>query len=177
MTATPTTTRCLCPCGGRFSRGMSYGVSYTWSHNIADYVDNLTGTAFPQDSYDYAAERGDSMFDVRQRFVGFLTYELPVGKRQEILESGRSRERRPGRMASQHDRDEANRCDHRPLPVPTAAFPEVCTPLGPDCLGDGRAGASDDPRTGLWLNPAAFATPADGQVRQLSGREAITVRV
>ena len=33
----------------------------------------------------------------------------------------------------------------------------------PDCIGDGRAGASDDPRSGLWLNPAAFAVPALGQ--------------
>ena len=31
----------------RSSRGMAYGVSYTWSHNIADYVDNLTGGGVP----------------------------------------------------------------------------------------------------------------------------------
>ncbi len=31
----------------RYSGGLSYGLSYTWSHNISDYVDNLTGGAFP----------------------------------------------------------------------------------------------------------------------------------
>ena len=68
----------------RYTRGFSYGLSYTWSHNIADYVDNLTGGAFPQNSYNYAAERGDSMFDVRQRLVGYLTYELPFGTARDL---------------------------------------------------------------------------------------------
>ncbi len=93
----------------RFTRGISYGVSYTWSHNISDYVDNLTGTAFPQNSYDYAAERGDSMFDVRQRFVSFVTYELPVGKGKRYLGERRSRELHSRRLADQHDRYRSNR--------------------------------------------------------------------
>jgi hypothetical protein len=72
----------------RYTKGMSYGASYTWSHLISDYVDNLTGGAEPQNSYNYAAERGDSMFDVRQRFVGYLTYELPVGRGKKYLSDG-----------------------------------------------------------------------------------------
>src|SRR5262249_44683308 len=27
----------------RYHTGLSYGVSYTWSHNISDFIDNLTG--------------------------------------------------------------------------------------------------------------------------------------
>ena len=59
-------------------------MSYTWSHNIADYVDNLTGTAFPQNSYDYGAERGDSMFDVRQRFVTLCHLRAASRQRQKV---------------------------------------------------------------------------------------------
>jgi hypothetical protein len=139
----------------RFSQGMSYGVSYTWSHNIADYVDNLTGNAFPQNSYNYAAERGDSMFDVRQRFVGFLTYEVPVGKGKKYLNQGAVANAVLGGW-------QVNAIVTKQTGA-TIALSDADQSLSggvhasrPDCLGDGRAGASDDPRTGLWLNPAAF---------------------
>jgi hypothetical protein len=31
----------------QLTHGLAYQVSYTFSHNLADYVDNLTGNAFP----------------------------------------------------------------------------------------------------------------------------------
>ena len=65
-------------------KGWPIGVSYTWSHNISDYVDNLTGGAEPQNSYNYAAERGDSMFDVRQRFVGVCHLRIAGRQRKAI---------------------------------------------------------------------------------------------
>jgi hypothetical protein len=145
----------------RYAHGMAYGISYTWSHNISDYVDNLTGTAEPQNSYDYAAERGDSMFDVRQRFVGFLTYELPVGRGKKYLSQG-------GVASYILGGWQANTI----VTAQTGATIQLFAPDSslsggthlsrPDCIGDGRAGASDDPRTGLWLNPDAFAQPALG---------------
>jgi hypothetical protein len=33
----------------------------------------------------------------------------------------------------------------------------------PNCIGNARSGASDNPRTGFWLNSAAFAPAAVGQ--------------
>jgi len=146
----------------RAFKGVSYGASYTWSHNIADYVDNLTGTAFPQNSYDYAAERGDSMFDVRQRFVSFVTYELPVGKGKRYLGEG-------GVASYILGGWQINTI----VTAQTGATVQISSPdtslsggnhaSRPDCVGDARSGASDDPRTGFWLNPAAFAMPATGQ--------------
>jgi hypothetical protein len=145
----------------RFAQGMSYGVSYTWSHNIADYVDNLTGGAFPQNSYNYAAERGDSMFDVRQRFVGFLTYEVPVGKGKKYLSQGGVANAVLGgwQVNTIFTKQTGSTIA---LSAPDRSFSGGAFNPRPDCIGDGRAGASNDPRTGLWLNPAAFATPADG---------------
>jgi hypothetical protein len=146
----------------RFTKGLAYGVSYTWSHNISDYVDNLTGGAEPQNSYNYAAERGDSMFDVRQRFVGYLTYELPVGRGKRFLNQG-------GVASYILGGWQANTIVTKQTGNTIQLFaPDQSLSGGqhlsrPDCTGDGRAGASDDPRTGLWLNPAAFALPALGQ--------------
>ena len=146
----------------RFSKGMSYGISYTWSHNIGDYVDNLTGGAFPQNAYDYAAERGDSMFDVRHRFVAFLTYELPVGKGKKFLNQG-------GAVSYVLGGWQVNTIVTKQTGTTIQLFAPDSSLSGgahisrPDCIGNGRNGASDDPRTGLWLNPAAFALPGNGQ--------------
>ena len=146
----------------RSSKGMSYGASYTWSHNISDYVDNLTGTAFPQNAYNYAAERGDSMFDVRQRFVSFVTYELPVGKGKKYLGQG-------GVASYILGGWQVNTI----VSVQTGATIQLAAPDSslaggshasrPDCIGDARSGASDDPRSGFWLNQNAFAVPGTGQ--------------
>ncbi|HYK49510.1 MAG TPA: hypothetical protein VEU94_07270, partial [Terriglobales bacterium] len=145
----------------RPTRGISYGVSYTWSHNIADYVDNLTGTAFPQNSYDYGAERGDSMFDVRQRLVTFVTYELPVGKGKRYLGNGGVASYILGGWQI-NTIVTAQTGATIQLAAPDTSLSGGNHASRPDCVGDARSGASDDPRSGFWLNPAAFAMPATG---------------
>ncbi len=153
----------------RFTKGMSYGISYTWSHNISDYVDNLTATAFPQNTYDYAAERGDSPFDVRHRFVGFITYELPVGKGKWLLNNDGVTARLIGGW-------QVNSI----VTLQTGTAFEVNAPdqsatggnhdSRADCIGNPFAGASTDPRMGFWINPAAFAVPAAGQFGNCGAR-------
>ncbi len=144
----------------RYSGGLSYGLSYTWSHNISDYVDNLTGGAFPENTYNYAAERGNSIFDVRHRIVGYVTYALPFGHGKKMMD-------REGPInyilggwqvnsivtAQTGTTIQLNAVDQSG----TGAFL-----ARPDCIGDARSGASDDPRSGAWLNAAAFAVPATG---------------
>ncbi len=64
----------------RSFHGFSGQVNYVWSHSIddasdgQDYVANATQ---PDNSYNPKGERGNSNFDIRQRFVATLSYELP----------------------------------------------------------------------------------------------------
>lgn len=58
----------------RFSNNYQFLASYTWSHSIDDSSD-LQTLLKPQDNRNFAAERSDSLFDQRHRFVfsGVLT--------------------------------------------------------------------------------------------------------
>ncbi len=71
----------------RFSHGLSFLASYTYSHAIDDVSSfNITGSAsqevagendLAQNPFDLAAERGRSMFDARHRFVLSYEWSLP----------------------------------------------------------------------------------------------------
>jgi Carboxypeptidase regulatory-like domain/TonB dependent receptor len=71
----------------RFSRGLSFLASYTYSKAIDDASSfNLTGSAakpvagendLAQNPFDLAAERGPSLFDARHRFVFSYQWSLP----------------------------------------------------------------------------------------------------
>jgi hypothetical protein len=52
----------------RFSRHYQFLASYTWSHSIDDSSD-LQTLLLPQDNRNFGAERSDSLFDQRHRFV------------------------------------------------------------------------------------------------------------
>ncbi len=61
----------------RFANNFTFLASYTWSHSIDDSSD-LQTLLKPQDNRNFAAERADSLFDQRHRFVfsGALTSPL-----------------------------------------------------------------------------------------------------
>jgi len=67
----------------RFSQGMSVISNYTWSKSIDDSSGiRVQGydSLFPQNSYCMECERGLSAFNVPQRWITSVLYELPVGK-------------------------------------------------------------------------------------------------
>ena len=74
----------------RFSHGLSFLASYTYSKSIDDVSSfNITGSAaspvagendLPQNPFNLAAERGRSMFDARHRFVLSYEWSLPWWK-------------------------------------------------------------------------------------------------
>ncbi len=60
----------------RASHGLSGMLSYTWSHDL-DITDNSNGSSTTMDQYNIGLDYGDSNWDIRNRFVGTATYELP----------------------------------------------------------------------------------------------------
>lgn len=65
----------------RFSKGLTFISSYTWSHAIDQSEEsldqNLSGRANP---YNLSAERGNASLDRRHNWVSSFTYELPFGR-------------------------------------------------------------------------------------------------
>ena len=60
----------------RLSRGLQFNASYTWSHSIDNNSRNNEGIS-AQDSFNLGAERANSDFDARHRFVVNAIYDLP----------------------------------------------------------------------------------------------------
>jgi carboxypeptidase family protein len=76
----------------RLSHGFAIQGAYTWSHAIDDasdpFVTAFGNQAFPRNSNDLRAERGNSDFDVTHRLVFNYTWELPVGRGRSHLKEG-----------------------------------------------------------------------------------------
>ena len=72
----------------RLARDFSALVSYTWSKSIDDASNFFTSAGdpnFPQNSFNLAAERGRSNFDVRHRLAASYTWALPFGRTKRYL--------------------------------------------------------------------------------------------
>ncbi len=72
----------------RFSKGLTALAAYTWSHSIDNGPSSAADDGYdpgPQNPNNLAAGRGNSDFDVRQRFSFSTVYELPFGKGKPFL--------------------------------------------------------------------------------------------
>lgn len=152
----------------RFSKGLSYGVSYTWSHNFADFVDNLTGGSTPANAYNYSLERSNSPFDVRHKFVANAVWNVPVGKGGLLLNNDGLASRLLGGWQM------------NTIVTLQTGLPFTVTSVDNSATGSAhqnRANLIGDPYSGrttdhslyagtrapgFFLNPAAFAMPALG---------------
>ncbi len=149
----------------RLTRGFSALVSYTWSKSIDD-ASNFFSSAgdpnFPQNSFNVAAERGRSNFDVRHRLSASYSYAFPFG---------RSAHEGLGRYLLRGWETHGIVTLQSGRPFTVALLSEI------DNSGTGRSilgfGANDrpnivgnpelsNPTTLQWFNTAAFAFPAQG---------------
>lgn len=75
----------------RLSNGLALLGSYTWSKSIDDasnFFPSAGDPNYPQNSYDFRAERGRSNFDLRHRLSVSYLYDLPFGKGRKYLSDG-----------------------------------------------------------------------------------------
>jgi Carboxypeptidase regulatory-like domain/TonB dependent receptor len=152
----------------RMSKGLTYSLGYTFSHGLADFGDNLTDPdgAFPQNAYNYAAEKSNSNLDIRSRFVGNFLWDLPFGRGRRFLSN-------PGAINRVVGGWQLNGIVTLQTGSPYSATAANDGLLGfaravyANCIGDPFAGATTDPNsytsTGFLINPAAFSQPGPGQ--------------
>ena len=155
----------------RFGSHYEFLASYTWSHAIDDSTD-LQSPLEPQDNYNLPAERGNSLFDQRHRFVfsgvyqsgklggdGFVPKFFSHWSIAPIIEVASGR---PFNIITGDDRNfDFSTGTDRPLVVPAGTPPNSC--------GDVAAASKFSP-TG-FLQPACFL---DGTVVGNLGRNAGT---
>ncbi|MCB9383504.1 MAG: carboxypeptidase regulatory-like domain-containing protein [Bryobacterales bacterium] len=74
----------------RFTQGLTFLSSFTWSHNIDVQNENLTQGTASQQRYTYlqSIDRGNASLDRRLSYVTSVIYELPFGKGKPYLNSG-----------------------------------------------------------------------------------------
>jgi hypothetical protein len=142
----------------RLSRGLNFGLAYTYSKSIDDASNGIfggtRGVAFPQNSFNLAAERAVSVFDQRQRFSANFTYDLDfltsvLGSLPKALTGG-------WQLGGIYTGASG-------LPVTPFMANMDSSGTGelndrPNLIGDPNSGARRD--ASLWFNPMAFAAPA-----------------
>ncbi len=72
----------------RLDAGLSVLASYTYAKSLDDassFFSSAGDPNFPQNSFNVAAERGRSNFDVRQRLSVSYSYDLPLGRGRAFL--------------------------------------------------------------------------------------------
>jgi len=150
------------------SHRLMYTASYTWSHNMADFVDNLTGGDTPQNAHNYAHEMSNSYQDVRSRFVATGTYELPVGKDGLILNNNGLASRLLGNWKTNAI---VTLQTGEPFNVTATNVSDTGgnSASYANCIGNPFAGATSSAlqyagahSTGFFINPAAFSAPTLG---------------
>jgi len=150
----------------RMSKGLSYGLGYTFAHGLANYRDNLTAPQLPQNSYNYGAEMGNSVLDVRSRFVGNFIWELPFGQGQRFMSGDDFAARWLGGwqfngIVTLQTGTPFN------VTANNDGLVDGNNPVYANCIGNPYAGATTNPKlyttTGFIINPAAFSQPGPGQ--------------
>lgn len=157
----------------RLQQRLSFGLSLLGAYTFGKSIDNASGVFsstgdpnYPQNSFNLAAERGRSGFDVRHRFSLSYSYDLPFGKghnlhaENAVLNQVLSGWQTFGVITLQTGR-----------PFTVALLPEFdnsntgISNLGflgndrPNLVGQARL---DNPTAERWFNTAAFAFPPFG---------------
>ncbi len=149
----------------RMWKGVTFNLAYTFAHGLANYRDNLTAQQLPQNSYDYGAEMGNSVLDIRSRFVGNFLWDLPLGQGKAYMNGDNFAGRWLGGWQFNGIVTEQTGSPFT-VTANNDGLVDGHNPLYADCIGDPFAGATTNHKlyttTGFYINPAAFAQPGPG---------------
>ncbi|HMJ62755.1 MAG TPA: TonB-dependent receptor, partial [Bryobacteraceae bacterium] len=168
----------------RFSHGVQFLGSYTWSHNIDDSTAAVSSTVFaprrPQDSQNLRSEKASSMLDHRNRLSAALIYEMPFFRNRSWLlknllgnwEIAPVYIYQTGSLVTPQTRGDAN------LNGDTASDRVFLNPAGDPALGSGtRALRNSAGQTVAYLatNPAARYVSAPAGTLPDGGRSLLNL--
>lgn len=145
----------------RYSRGLTFTAAYTWAHSIDNIPEQFgPGGGGLMDFRNFDVSRGNSNFDVRQRFVSSVVWEIPVKSSNAILNGVIGGWQMSNLLSMQTG-------NYFTITVPNARQRLGATGIGnwwPDRLRDPQI---EDPSAQLWFDKTAFASPrnADGTWR------------
>jgi hypothetical protein len=154
----------------RFTNGFSLLAAYTWGHSIDDGPSQVDNVVAPQYAYDFAAERGNSAYDVRNRLVVSSLYELPFGKGKAFLSGSRVGNAIAGGWLLTGIFSAQSGLSF--TPVESVDGSNTGTTQHPNRIGNGNLPSSH--RTiGHWFDTSAFPAPAQYTFGN-SGRNILT---
>lgn len=140
----------------RYSFGLSFLSSYTWSKSLDIQSEGQSGSIMT--IYDLRRDWGPSDFDIRQMFVYSGTYTLPVGKGKQFLSGARGF---TNALLGGWNIGGITSIDSG-LPFSISAGGDLANVGG----GSQRAQVVGDPNSGFsqsrlkWFNTSAFTAPA-----------------
>jgi hypothetical protein len=157
----------------RFSNGLSFLSSYTFSHNLDDSREPLPSSGDGGDRMynvlGIRADYGNSPFNTKERFIFTGTYEVPFGKGRKYLNQNRALDLVAGGWNSTllfrtQDGNPFTVGSNTPTVNGAGAFP---TRIGDPFKGGGTPDASNPSITcptsvrtrANWYNPCAFKDP------------------
>jgi trimeric autotransporter adhesin len=159
----------------RLTGGINLGGTYTWSHSMdnASSLGGGGGGVVAQNDKDLLAEWSRSSFDVRHRFSGDFSLELPFGKgRKWLTHEGWTDYVVGGWMMN----GTISVASGQPFtPLVTGAVSDVANGVNGTLRAnyDGSAISLSDPTAVHFFNTAAFSVPATGTYGN-AGRNIIT---
>lgn len=133
----------------RYSRGLSFGISYTFSKANGDGEDGGNEGAGRQVAFDRAGSRGRTAFDLTHNAVFHFVYEIPFGNSLKGIPGAALKGWQTNGILSLRSG----------FPwTPTVGLNDLNTggdgtPVRPDRLRDGRL---DNASRDLWYDPSAF---------------------
>ncbi len=142
----------------RFKNGLELLAAYTWSHSIDNGSSNADNDGFaPENPNNFTAERGNSNFDVRQRFVMNSVYELPFGKGKPFFSNSRLAGAVLGGWQLTNIFSAQTGLPF--TPILSVDNTNTGTTARPNRVANGAL-SSDVRNPQNWFNEAAFVTPA-----------------